>query len=172
MKNTKLKSVPNMQGGAAPKGLIASTIHNIVTSFKGLNDSKFFMGAVMIMMNIASKHINIELTPSQQKYFKNNMARQLLIFAIAWTATKDIFIALAITAIFHVLAMHLLNEDSSYCIIPRSWRNFEKILDTNNDGEVSDEEIKKAKEVLEKARLKEIKREALRNMNDFKMSLY
>ena len=77
----KGKSV--QEGGGAPKGLIARSLHNIVTSVRGLNDSKFFMGAVMIMMNIASKHISIDLTPSQQKYFKNNIARQLLIFAIA-----------------------------------------------------------------------------------------
>ena len=161
-----------VQEGGAPKGLIARSLHNIVTSVKGLNDSKFFMGAVMIMMNIASKHISIDLTPSQQKYFKNNVARQLLIFAIAWSATKDIFIALVITACFHILAMHLLNEDSRFCIIPNAWRQFEKVLDLDGDGEVSDEEIRKAKEILEKARKKELKREALRNMNDFKLSLY
>lgn len=166
----KGKSV--QEGGGAPKGLIARSLHNIVTSVRGLNDSKFFMGAVMIMMNIASKHISIDLTPSQQKYFKNNIARQLLIFAIAWSATKDIFIALVITACFHVLAMHLLNEDSRFCIIPQAWRQFEKVLDLDGDGEVSDEEIRKAKEILEKARKKELKREALRNMNDFKLSLY
>jgi len=167
-----MKKDKSVQNGGAPKGLIASTFHNIVTSLKGLNDSKFFMGAVMIMMNIASKHISIDLTPSQQKYFKNNVARQLLIFAIAWSATKDIFIALVITACFHVLAMHLLNEDSRFCIIPNAWRQFEKALDLDGDGEVTDEEIRKAKEILEKAKKKELKREALRNMNDFKLSLY
>ena len=167
-----MKKDKSVQNGGSPKGLIASTFHNIVTSLKGLNDSKFFMGAVMIMMNIASKHISIDLTASQQKYFKNNVARQLLIFAIAWSATKDIFIALVITACFHVLAMHLLNEDSRFCIIPNAWRQFEKALDLDGDGEVTDEEILKAKEILEKAKKKELKREALRNMNDFKLSLY
>tara|TARA_B100000902_G_C27073723_1_gene795318 strand:- start:31 stop:534 length:504 start_codon:yes stop_codon:yes gene_type:complete len=167
-----MKKGKSVQEGGAPKGAIARSLHNIVTSVRGLNDSKFFMGAVMIMMNIASKHISIDLTASQQKYFKNNVARQLLIFAIAWSATKDIFIALVITACFHILAMHLLNEDSRFCIIPNAWRHFEKALDLDGDGEVSDEEIQKAKEILEKARKKELKREALRNMNDFKLSLY
>jgi hypothetical protein len=168
----KNKTKKNEQVGGGPKGAIALAFHNMITTIKGLNDSKFFMGAVMIMMNIASKHINIELSPSQQNYLKNNVARQLLIFAIAWSATKDIFIALVITACFHILAMHLLNEDSKFCIIPNAWRQFEKALDLDGDGEVTDEEIKKAKEVLEKARKKELKREALRNMNDFKLSLY
>jgi len=169
----KNKVEKSMKGGAvAPKGLIASTVHNVLTSLRGLSDSKFFMGVVMILMNVASKHISIDLTASQKKYFQNNVARQLLIFAIAWTATKDIIISLIITAVFHILATHLLNEESSYCIIPNAWRNFEKILDQDGDGEITEEEIRKAKEVLEKARSKERKREALRNMNDFKISLY
>jgi len=102
---------------------------------------------------------------------KNNVAKQMLIFAIAWMATKDILIALAITAIFHVLAMHLLNEESSYCIIPKQWRNFEKLLDEDDDGVVTEKEIENAKEILRKARMKEVKREALRNMNEFSMNV-
>ena len=96
-----------------------------------LNNSKFFAGLVMIMMNIGSKYISIKLTKSQEQYLKNNVAKQMLIFAIAWTATKDIFIALVITAIFHVLATHLLNEDSHYCIIPKDKeKNYQNLFQT------------------------------------------
>ena len=56
---------------------------------------------------------------------------------------------------FHVLAMHLLNEESAYCIIPRQWRNFEKLLDEDEDGVVTEKEIENAKEVLRKARMKD-----------------
>ena len=95
----------------------------------------------------------------------------MLIFAIAWMATKDILVALAITAIFHVLANQLLNENSQLCIIPQKWRNFEKLLDSDQDGEISQKEIDDAKEILHKAKMKEIKRESLRNMNEFKSNL-
>jgi|UniRef100_A0A6C0AM50 hypothetical protein len=149
----------------------ASLFANIGAALASLNNSKFFAGLVMIMMNIGSKYISIKLTKSQEKYLKNNVAKQMLIFAIAWMATKDILIALAITAIFHVLANHLLNEESSMCIIPQKWRNFEKLLDEDEDGKISQEEIDKAKETLRKARMKKVKVEALRNMNDFKMEV-
>lgn len=149
----------------------ASLFANIGAALASLNNSKFFAGLVMIMMNIGSKYISIKLTKSQEKYLKNNVAKQMLIFAIAWMATKDILIALAITAIFHVLANHLLNEESSMCIIPQKWRNFEKLLDEDEDGKISQEEIDKAKEILRKARMKKVKVEALRNMNDFKMEV-
>ena len=149
----------------------ASLFANIGAALASLNNSKFFAGLVMIMMNIGSKYISIKLTKSQEKYLKNNVAKQMLIFAIAWMATKDILIALAITAIFHVLANHLLNEESSMCIIPQKWRNFEKLLDEDEDGKISQEEIDKAKKTLRKARMKKVKVEALRNMNDFKMEV-
>ena len=45
------------------------------------------------------------------------------------------------------------------------------VLDEDGDGEVSEEEINKAKELLEKAKKRDIKREALRNMNNFKSGL-
>ena len=88
----------------------ATLLGNLGAGLASLNNSKFFAGLVMIMMNIGSKYISIKLTKSQEQYLKNNVAKQMLIFAIAWMATKDILIALAITAIFHVLAMHLLNS--------------------------------------------------------------
>jgi hypothetical protein len=132
-----------------------------------LNNSKFFAGVVMIMLNVGSKYITVELSKSQEEYLKNNVGRQLLIFAISWMGSRDILTALALTAVFTVLANHLFNEESDYCIIPKKYRKFEHLLDLNKDGEVSQDEIDKAHKVLEKARKKEQRREYLRNLNSF-----
>ena len=91
----------------------------------------------------------------------------MLIFAISWMGSKDIIIALGLTAVFKVLTDHLFNEESKFCIIPKKYRRYEHLLDLDKDGSVSQEEIKKANEVLEKARKKEQKREHLRNLNSF-----
>ena len=155
---------------------------SIGSAFAGLNNSKYFSALVMILLNIGSKYIKIDLTKSQERFLKHNVARQVLIFSIIWMGTKDVIIALTMTAVFHVLANHLLNEESKYCIIPNSWRQFEEVLDLDGDGVVSEDEIQKAKEVLEKAKRKNQKREMLRNMknpnlenlrnmNNFKLSL-
>ena len=139
-----------------------------VGSYLGyLNNSKFFAGIVMIMLNIGSKYITIELSKSQEEYLKNSAGRQILIFAISWMGSRDILTALALTAIFTVLTNHLFNEESQFCIIPKKYRKYEHLLDLDKDGDVSQDEIKKANEVLEKARKKEQKREHLRNLNSF-----
>jgi hypothetical protein len=129
-----------------------------------LNNSKFFSGVVMIMLNIGSKYITIELSKSQEAYLRNSLGRQLLIFAIAWMGSKDILIALALTAIFNVLANHLFNEQSKFCIIPARYRNYEDILDLDGDGKVTEKEIKKAKQLLHAVKNKDKIREQLRMM--------
>ena len=136
-----------------------------------LNNSKFFAGLVMIMLNIGSKYVTVELSKSQEAYLKNSVGRQLLIFAISWMGSRDIIIALTLTAIFNILANHLFNEESQLCIIPKEYRNFKHLLDENNDGVVTEAEIQKALEILNKAKKQERKEDNLKYLNHFNTSL-
>tara|TARA_B100001989_G_C24366271_1_gene377093 strand:- start:291 stop:734 length:444 start_codon:yes stop_codon:yes gene_type:complete len=136
-----------------------------------LNNSKFFAGLVMIMLNIGSKYVTIELSKSQEAYLKNSVGRQILIFAISWMGSRDILIALALTAIFTVLTDHLFNEESPMCVIPMKYRQFEEVLDLDKNQEVTDDEIAKATEILEKAKRREQRKEQLRNLNSFIMQV-
>ena len=132
-----------------------------------LNNSKFFAGFLMIIMNIGSKYITIELSRNQEQYLKNNIGRQFLIFAISWMGSRDILTALALTAIFTILADHLFNEQSKLCIIPRKYRRYEHLLDLDKNNEVTEEELKHAKEVLERSRKKVERQGQLKNLNNF-----
>ena len=147
-----------------------NSVSNGFSFFSSLNNNKFFAGLVMIMLNIGSKYITIELSKSQEQYLRNSVGRQMLIFAISWMGSRDIVVALILTATFTILTDHLFNENSQFCIIPKSYRNFEDALDLNGDGVVSDDEIKKATEILEKAKkesgIKEKKKLFLKNMED------
>ena len=136
-----------------------------------LNNSKFFAGLVMIMLNIGSKYITIELSKSQEAYLKNSVGRQILIFAISWMGSRDILIALSLTAIFTVLTDHLFNEESPMCVIPMRYRQFEEVLDLDKNQEVTDDEIAKATEILAKAKKREQRKEQLRNLNSFIMQV-
>ena len=144
-------------------------VSNILEYLKALNNSKFFAGVVMIMLNIGSKYVTIELSKNQEQYLKNNVGRQLLIFAISWMGSRDILIALALTAIFTVLTDHLFNEESPMCVIPMKYRQFEEVLDLDKNQEVTDDEIAKATAILDKAKKREQRKEQLRNLNNFIM---
>ena len=138
---------------------------------KALNNSRFFAGMVMIMLNIGSKYITIELSKSQEQYLRNSIARQMLIFAISWMGSRDIITALALTAIFNVLTQHLFNEKSKFCVIPEKWRNFADLVDTNRDGEISQDEISNAIKILEKAKKNDKFRVSMRQLNTYSSSL-
>lgn len=143
---------------------------NTVFEYLGrLNNSKFFAGLIMILLNIGSKYITIELSKSQEEYLKNKVGRQILIFAISWMGSRDILVALALTGIFTVLTNHLFNEESRFCVIPQKYRNYEHLLDLDKNNVVTEDEIKKARELLAKVNKKEQKREQLRNLNNFMM---
>lgn len=117
-----------------------------------LNNSKFFAGIVMILLNVGSKFIAIQFSRSTEEYMKLNITKQLLVFSMAWMGTRDIYTALILTAVFTVLSDHLFNEESPYCVVPHKYRILHKLIDTNNDGLVSEDEINNAVIILEKAR--------------------
>lgn len=117
-----------------------------------LNNSKFFAGIVMILLNVGSKFIAIQFSKSTEEYLKMNVTKQLLVFAMAWMGTRDIYTALVLTAVFTILSDHLFNEESPYCCVPEKYRILAKLVDENGDENVSEQEINNAIAILEKAR--------------------
>lgn len=150
---TPSQDANNMNGGS--EGLF-SPVFNVFdylnTHIMYLNNSKFFAGVVMILLNVGSKFIAIQFSKSTEEYMKYTLSKQILVFAMAWMGTRDIYTALGLTAVFTILSEHLFNEESSLCIVPEKYRILHKLMDTNNDGLVSDTELSSAIAVLEKAK--------------------
>jgi len=117
-----------------------------------LNNSKFFAGVIMILLNVGSKFMSIQFSKSTEEYMKFSLSKQLLVFAMAWMGTRDIYVALGLTAVFTILSDHLFNEESNLCVVPHDYRVLHKLLDTNNNGDVSETEIATAIGILEKAK--------------------
>jgi len=87
-----------------------------------LNNSLFFAGVVMIMLNIGSRYIELNLDPSTENFLKTALSKELLVFSVCWMGTRDLIIALVLTAVFVVLADYGLNANSSCCIMPQKYR--------------------------------------------------
>jgi hypothetical protein len=127
----------------------AGFIHNHIMF---LNSSKFFAGVIMILLNLGSKFISVQFSRSTEEYLKMNITKQILVFSMAWMGTRDIYTSLVLTAVFTILSDHLFNEESPYCIVPEKFRVLTNIIDTNDDGIVSENEISSAIAILEKAK--------------------
>jgi hypothetical protein len=146
-------------------------LHNQIMS---MNNSKFFAGLVIISLNIASKFVTIKLSKTTETYLKYTFSRQILIFAMAWMATRDIYMALILTAVFVVLADYLFNEESRFCCFSENFKkhymNLTTITAPPPDGSVTGtrpldgppptaEEIKKSIEILERVKEQQKKQE-------------
>ena len=98
---------------------------------------------------------------------KFSLSKQLLVFAMAWMGTRDIYAALGLTAVFTILSDHLFNEDSHLCVVPYEYRVLNKLIDTNDDGIVSETELAAAIAVLEKAKREKQKKEQKEKFKNF-----
>jgi len=126
-------------------------INYIKTALTNLNQSKLLIGIIMIIMNVSSKYIDIGFSKTQEQALKNGLAREILIFSIAFTATRDIVTAFILTGTFMLLSDVLFNEKSQFCLIPERMKQIELLVDTNKDGTISLDEEKKAIETLKRA---------------------
>jgi len=150
---TKEKVDNNMNGGASSFFSPISSVFGFINDHvMTLNNSKFFAGVIMILLNVGSKFITIQFSRSTEEYMKYTVTKQLLVFAMAWMGTRDIYAALGLTAVFTILSDYLFNEESSLCVVPQEYRVLDKLLDTNDDGIVSELEISSAIAILEKAK--------------------
>jgi hypothetical protein len=170
MKNAKPKNIKTSRKTAsvAPADIISQTFMYLHNNIQVLNNSKIFAGFMIIVLNIASKFVTIKLSKSMESYLKYTFSKQILVFAIAWMGTRDIYIAFFISVLFIICMDYLFNEESRFCCLPESFTSYHSNLMDNDHKHnninspggltvkhadvVSDDEIRKAQEVLEKAK--------------------
>ena len=70
-----------------------------------LNTNKFFIGVMMILLNIGSRHLVDEFSGSQEEYSRNLLLRRIAIFAVCFIATRDIITSTMLTAGYVIIAM-------------------------------------------------------------------
>jgi len=128
-----------------------SYLHN---NIQAINNSKIFAGIMIITLNIVSKFANFKLSKTLEAYFKFTFSRQVLVFAIAWMGTRDIYVALFITLTFIVFTEYLFHEESNFFVLSEDFRDYHiSLLENENSTEkVTEDDVKKAKIILEKAK--------------------
>ena len=87
------------------------------------NHNKYFAGIAMILFNIGSRHLILDISKSTDHLLKNKIMRRITLFSIFFLGTRDIYAAFILTAVFLVFTMNLFNEESEYCILPSKMRD-------------------------------------------------
>ena len=68
-----------------------------------LNTNGIFIGLMMLMMNMTSRFLPLNLSPMQEKIINHPIIQKLVIFIVAFIATRNIFTAFLVGIIFIII---------------------------------------------------------------------
>ena len=117
---------------------------NILNVLTQLNNSKYFSGIIMVLLNIGSKYVSLELSEAQQQLLNHPIIRKLLVFTIFFVATKDIVVSVILSTIFIIFICGIFHEESKICVAKNSLKTFCK----KRKDLVKHEDYEKAKKVI------------------------
>jgi hypothetical protein len=69
-----------------------------------LNNHKLFLGIMLILVNVGSRHFIDELSDDPKVYERNLLLRRIAIFAVCFVGTRDLVYSLLLTAGFIIIA--------------------------------------------------------------------
>jgi hypothetical protein len=81
-----------------------------------LNQSKIFAGIMIVIINIASKFVTINMSKTMESYLKYTFSRDVLVFAITWMGTRDIYVAIGLTILFIILVDYIFNGQANFAV--------------------------------------------------------
>jgi len=82
--------------------------------FQALNTSTFFVGIMMLLLNVGSRYIVHELADDDEEYRKFIIIRRFAVFAVCFIGTRDVVASIILTAGFIVLSTGLFRGKSKY----------------------------------------------------------
>ena len=79
--------------------------------YKQVNENKYLLGLMMIMVTIGGRFIIGELDEEQKKNINNKTLRRLFVFGVFFMATRDIVTSLILTIVFVLTISELFNSE-------------------------------------------------------------
>lgn len=122
---------------------------DLLSLISTLNGSKYFSGILMILMNLGSKYVGLELSEFQDEFLSKKVIRRIIIFCIFFIATRDIIISVVLTAIFIIFIGGIFNDNSKFSLV-KKYNPQTKVI-TRDD-------VRKAKKIISKYEKQEMKR--------------
>jgi hypothetical protein len=69
-----------------------------------INTNNLFLGIMMILLNLGSRHLVDEFSTSEAEHTRNIVLRRIAVFAVCFVGTRDIVTSIILTAGFVILA--------------------------------------------------------------------
>jgi len=84
--------------------------------FAGINTNPYFIGTMMLLLNLGGRFISLEMSKGQEAFFADPWVRRLLIFTILFVGTRNFIVAFIMWFVIILCIGYLFNENSSFCI--------------------------------------------------------
>ena len=109
-------SLPTMSIGAPLSAIGPLTIGPLDVAIMSLNSNPYFIGTMMLLLNLGGRFISLEISKSQEQFFQNPWIRRMLIFTVLFVGTRNVMVAFWMTLIIILCIGYLFNENSSLCL--------------------------------------------------------
>jgi len=136
---------------AAAATAALSVINPIEAFFNFLNTNPYFIGIMMLVLNLGGRFITLEITKQQELFLQHPWVRRFLIFIVLFVATRNIYVAFWATVCVVLFLGYLFNENSALCIFGKHGTNGSKCSESQpQQNEMTPEE----KEILQRLHAK------------------
>ena len=111
-------------------------MENLFTNFKNgtdcLNENKYFIGVMMILVNLGARFIIDELGDDIRSLMSDKIIRKIFIFCAVFMATRDILTSFILTVVFVIIINEFFGKEE-----------IEKESSDNNDSSYNKTELEK-----------------------------
>lgn len=109
-----VQALPPMMGSVPAEMGFINPLEMFINS---LNTNPYFIGFMMLLLNLGGRFIGMEMSKEQEKTFQHPWIRKFFIFTVFFVATRNILVAAALTIVTLLLLAFLLNENSDLYIL-------------------------------------------------------
>lgn len=92
------------------------TLGTFDSVMNSLNTSPYFIGSMMLAMNLGARFLPLEVSKGQEAFLSHPWVRRFLIFVVFFIGTRNVWVAFWMALIVILLLGYLLNENSSLCL--------------------------------------------------------
>lgn len=109
-----MSGLPAAMAGQAVAQL--SAISPIDAFLQMFNNNPYFIGIMMLILNLGGRFISLEVTKQQEQFLQHPWVRRVLIFTVLFIATRNLWVAFWTTLTVVLFLGYLFNENSSLCL--------------------------------------------------------
>ena len=83
-----------------------------------LNSNKYFLAMMMVIFNLGSKYLVLDLSKNQEIILKNTIFRKFTLFCVFFIGCRDVRVSFLMMILFTLVTKTILNQNSMLYVFP------------------------------------------------------